>query len=64
MAVTGQAQNEYVLVPRVPTPLMLEAAWANALAEDAAGVWVAMIRAWEVKPREVEIHSEANSPAS
>jgi hypothetical protein len=35
-----------VLVPREPTKEMLEAAWADALAEDAAGVWRAMIAAY------------------
>jgi hypothetical protein len=35
--------SEYVLVPRVPTREMLDAAWADALAEDAAGVWAEMI---------------------
>ncbi len=37
---------EMILVPRTPTKEMLEAAWAEALAEDAAGVWKAMIDAW------------------
>lgn len=37
---------EFVSVPRNPTPAMLEAAWADALAEDAAGVWRSMIDAW------------------
>jgi hypothetical protein len=45
-AVTGQ-QAEYILVPRKPTKEMLEAAWADALGEDAAGVWKAMIDNWE-----------------
>lgn len=45
-AVTGQ--QEMVLVPRVPTPEMLEAAWAYAQDEDAAGVWVSMIHEWEL----------------
>lgn len=45
-AVTGQ-QEEMVLVPRKPTAEMLEAAWASALEEDAAGVWKSMIREWE-----------------
>jgi hypothetical protein len=42
--VTGQ--QEIVLVPRNPTPEMLDAAWADALAEDAAGVWEAMIKCY------------------
>jgi len=37
---------EMVSVPRKPTEEMLKAAWADALAEDAAGVWDAMIEAW------------------
>jgi hypothetical protein len=37
----------YAVVPRVPTREMLDAAWADALAEDAAGVWAAMIEAAE-----------------
>lgn len=32
-----------VMVPRKPTKEMLDAAWASALAEDAEGVWDAMI---------------------
>ena len=42
--VTGQC--DMILVPRKPTAEMLEAAWADALAEDAAGVWEAMIQAY------------------
>ena len=37
---------EMVLVPRHPTKEMIEAAWAEALAEDAVGVWKEMIDAW------------------
>jgi len=33
----------YVCVPREPTKDMLDAAWADALAEDAIGVWSTMI---------------------
>ena len=33
----------YVCVPKTPTPGMLLAAWASALAEDATGVWDHMI---------------------
>ena len=43
---TGQ-HEDFVEVPRKPTQDMLEAAWADAMAEDAAGVWEAMIRAYE-----------------
>jgi hypothetical protein len=39
-------QPEMVLVPRRATRAMIEAAWADALAEDAAGVWASMIEAW------------------
>ena len=45
--VTGQQQDEYVLVPRKPTKAMLEAAWADALAENAEGVWRSMIENFE-----------------
>ena len=37
---------EMVLVPRHPTKEMIEAAWADALAEDAKGVWRCMIDEW------------------
>lgn len=33
----------YVCVPRDPTQEMIEAAWASALAENAAGVWSRMV---------------------
>ena len=39
-------EKEMVLVPRIPTREMLDAAWASALDEDASGVWRAMIEAW------------------
>jgi hypothetical protein len=44
--VTGQ-HGDYIVVPRNPTKGMLDAAWADALAEDAAGVWLSMIEAYE-----------------
>ena len=48
MEVPSKLENaNYVLVPRAPTKTMVEAAWADALAEDAAGVWEAMIESWE-----------------
>lgn len=31
------------MVPRIPTREMLDAAWADALAEDPEGVWKSMI---------------------
>ena len=44
---SGQAdETEMVLVPRVPTKEMLEAAWGAARFEDAEGVWAAMVQAW------------------
>ncbi len=43
--VTGQ--QEMVLVPRIPTPEMLEAAWQWAHAENELETWRAMITAWE-----------------
>jgi hypothetical protein len=45
-AVTGQS-SDYVLVPRKPTPEMIEAAYWSAFGEDAEGVWGDMIRAYE-----------------
>ncbi|MDE2329985.1 MAG: hypothetical protein KGK16_04290 [Bradyrhizobium sp.] len=42
----GRDEVEMVLVPRIPTKEMLDAAWADALAEDAAGVWHSMIENW------------------
>jgi hypothetical protein len=39
-------KEEMVLVPRIPTKEMIEAAWADALAEDAKGVWESMICEW------------------
>jgi hypothetical protein len=35
----------YTCVPLAPTERMVDAAWENALAEDAAGVWHAMLKA-------------------
>lgn len=37
----------FVCVPKEPTTLMIKNAWAGALAEDAAGVWLCMIEASE-----------------
>lgn len=37
--------SELVCVPRSPTPEMLKEAWADALGEDALGVWNSMIEA-------------------
>jgi hypothetical protein len=51
--VTGQ--QEFVLVPRTPTKEMLEAAWADALAEDAMGVWRAMVERWESSCKQGEL---------
>lgn len=34
----------YVCVPKQPTELMVKNAWADAMAEDAAGVWACMIQ--------------------
>jgi len=42
----GGATNEMVLVPLIPTKEMIKAAWADALAEDAAGVWKSMIEVY------------------
>ena len=35
----------WVVVPKVPTQAMLDAAWASALAENAGGTWEDMIEA-------------------
>lgn len=43
--VTGQ--QDYVLVPRTPTPEMLADGWYGAHDEDAEAVWRLMIEAWE-----------------
>jgi hypothetical protein len=37
---------EMVLVPRVPTQAMIDAAWAPARGEEAAEVWREMIDGW------------------
>ena len=50
-------QQELVLVPRIPTKEMLEAAWADALAEDAAGVWAAMLAAYQTSSTAQEIRT-------
>lgn len=47
-AVIGQ-REDYVLIPLLPTSAMLEAAADYALAEDAAGVWSAMIKAHQME---------------
>jgi hypothetical protein len=52
--VTGQFEDEMILVPRNPTKEMLEAAWADALGEDAAGVWKSMIENWESSSQQRE----------
>ena len=39
--------NLIQLVPRVPTKQMIDEAWAEALGEDAVGVWKSMIETWE-----------------
>jgi hypothetical protein len=44
--VAKEDEVEMILVPHRPTKEMLEAAWADALAEDAAGVWNSMIEEW------------------
>lgn len=46
MDTNSEVEPEMVLVPRNPTKAMLDAAWADALGEDAAGVWQSMIDAW------------------
>jgi hypothetical protein len=41
-----QDGQEMVLVPRYPTSRMIEEAWADAMAEDAAAVWKRMVETW------------------
>jgi hypothetical protein len=55
VAVTGQQKSDYILVPRKPTSEMLAAAWADALGEDAAGVWRSMIEKWESSSKQGEV---------
>jgi hypothetical protein len=42
----GGDEIEMVLVPRLPTEEMIEAAYWCAYNEDAKGVWEKMISAW------------------
>jgi hypothetical protein len=49
---TGQNENELVLVPRKPTKDMIETAWADALAEDAEAVWRSMTQRYEESLRQ------------
>ena len=44
-ALERKLQSGWVLVPKVPTKEMIDAAWADAHEEDAAGVWREMINA-------------------
>lgn len=46
---TGQRENEFVLVPRKPTAAMIKAGWYEAHDENAAGTWRDMIEAWELE---------------
>jgi len=70
--VTGQ-QEDMILVPRNPTKEMIDEAWAEALGEDAAGVWNSMIESWEKSlitargiPRKEEalVHHETRTQGS
>jgi hypothetical protein len=66
MTVTGQ-RSDFVVVPRVPTEMMLYAAKDAALAEDAAWVWESMIENYEQSIRlgeEIRTKATADSPAS
>jgi hypothetical protein len=49
----ADADTEMVMVPRHPTKKMIDAAWAEALAEDAAGVWRVMVETWLTEHRKV-----------
>jgi hypothetical protein len=42
----SSVETEIVLVPRNPTKEMIEAAWADAMAEDAEAVWKRMVECW------------------
>jgi hypothetical protein len=53
--VTGQQDEEMVLVPRNPTKEMLEAGWYEAHDENAAGTWRDMIEAWELSQKQREL---------
>lgn len=48
------SRKGWVLVPRVPTEVMLKEAWAEAHEEDAAGVWREMVQAGEIKAEEIQ----------
>jgi hypothetical protein len=39
--------SEFVVVLRNPTKAMLAAGWADAHFENAVGVWLSIIEAWE-----------------
>ncbi len=42
-AIANLRARDYVVVPRIPTRQMIEAAWESVTAEDAGGVWDAMV---------------------
>jgi hypothetical protein len=46
--------KEMILVSRKATAEMIEAAWAQALDEDADGVWDAMVTAWDKLRQQTE----------
>ena len=64
--VTGQRNEEMILVPRKPTKEMLYAASDAALAEDAEWVWESMIESYQSSSLvgEIRISEEAGFPAS
>jgi hypothetical protein len=43
---TDEQEVEMALVPRILAKEMLNAAYDNALGEDAAGVWNDLVQAW------------------
>jgi hypothetical protein len=59
--VTGQQDEEMVLVPRKPTRKMLDATSDNAHDENAAGVWETMIACYEGRLKPFRIGSLACS---
>ena len=48
--------SDYVLVPKEPTPEMIEAGWASATDENAALVWRDMLAAAPSAWRDIRLH--------
>jgi hypothetical protein len=56
---TNNEDQEMVLVPRIPTKAMLDAAYYEAMDENAEGVWEKMIGAWN---QERMVKSDSGKP--